>query len=151
MSAGNGVFDVSPSLMFTTEQRLISHGIGCDLVCLSPPPLHIVPLFVFDKTEAQCTLPPSTASFIPLSSPRDHHSTVVPPGLLVFPPFLDPSPNGYFRVYAFFFSTTVEFTIAPQQVFAKHPNKAYTDSEDDEALASLEGTHIKHSPRLTRV
>lgn len=49
VSAGNGVFNVAPPLMYLTEQSLIEKGIGCDLVCLTPPPLHIVPLFVYDK------------------------------------------------------------------------------------------------------
>ena len=44
VSAGNGHFDVEPGLARLTKRRLMD-GIGCDVVCLRPRPLHAVPFF----------------------------------------------------------------------------------------------------------
>lgn len=58
-----------------------------------------------------------------------------------------------FRVYAFFFQTTVEFTIAPQQTFTTNPEKGYTDSEDEGALTDGDNQQSvslgKLTPRLS--
>jgi len=50
-TAGCGVFHVDPELEQVTKQRLMDSGIGMDVVCVAPPPLHQVPLFV--HTHAQ--------------------------------------------------------------------------------------------------
>ncbi len=44
VTAGNGQFDVDPALMQLTKRRMME-GIGCDVVCLKPRPLHAVPFF----------------------------------------------------------------------------------------------------------
>lgn len=44
VTAGNGHFDVDPALSRLTKRRLMD-GIGCDVVCLRPRPLHAVPFF----------------------------------------------------------------------------------------------------------
>ena len=49
-SAGHGLFLVSPSLAQLTKQRMVDGGIGCDLICMTRPPLHAVPLFIY-RTE----------------------------------------------------------------------------------------------------
>lgn len=49
ISAGTGIFIVNPSLEQQTKQRMIDKGIGCDLVCVTKPPLHVVPLFIMKK------------------------------------------------------------------------------------------------------
>lgn len=43
--APGGYFEVDKHLADVTKQRAIDTGIGCDLVCISKPPLHVVPLF----------------------------------------------------------------------------------------------------------
>ena len=48
ISPGTGFFTVSPVLAQITKQRMMDSGIGCDLVSLSQPPLHIAPLFLID-------------------------------------------------------------------------------------------------------
>ncbi|KAF9977679.1 vacuolar membrane-associated protein iml1 [Actinomortierella ambigua] len=45
ITPGSGVFDVDKKLLRMTTERMISSGIGLDLVCLSKVPAHIVPLF----------------------------------------------------------------------------------------------------------
>ncbi|KAK3077053.1 hypothetical protein LTS18_011341, partial [Coniosporium uncinatum] len=47
VSPGTGVFEVDYSTLKHTTEVLISNGIGIDLVCLSPIPLHSVPLFKY--------------------------------------------------------------------------------------------------------
>ena len=49
LSAGEGVHAVSASLAQLTKQRMVDGGIGCDLICMTRPPMHAVPLFLFDS------------------------------------------------------------------------------------------------------
>lgn len=41
ISGGSGHFEVCAKMMQMTKQKIIDHGIGCDLICLSKPPLHM--------------------------------------------------------------------------------------------------------------
>src|SRR5205814_8975089 len=45
ITAGTGVYEVDYSTLKLTTDTLIGSGFGIDLVCLSPMPLHSVPLF----------------------------------------------------------------------------------------------------------
>ncbi|KAF1927822.1 uncharacterized protein M421DRAFT_421022 [Didymella exigua CBS 183.55] len=45
ITPGTGVFEVDYNMLKLTTDTLIGSGIGIDLVCLSPMPLHSVPLF----------------------------------------------------------------------------------------------------------
>ncbi|GJJ78997.1 DEP domain-containing protein 5 [Entomortierella parvispora] len=45
ITPGSGMFDVDKKLLRLTTERMISGGIGLDMVCLSKIPAHIVPLF----------------------------------------------------------------------------------------------------------
>ncbi|KAF9172402.1 vacuolar membrane-associated protein iml1 [Mortierella sp. AD011] len=45
ITPGSGIFDVDKKLLRLTTERMISNGIGLDMVCLSKIPAHIVPLF----------------------------------------------------------------------------------------------------------
>lgn len=45
ISAGSGFFEVPASLAAITKQRMLDNSIGCDMVCIRKPPLHLVPLF----------------------------------------------------------------------------------------------------------
>ncbi|KAJ3271438.1 vacuolar membrane-associated protein iml1 [Terramyces sp. JEL0728] len=47
ITASTGIFEVEKKLCRMTTQRMIDNGISLDLVCLSKPPLHSVPLFKF--------------------------------------------------------------------------------------------------------
>jgi hypothetical protein len=51
ITAGTGVYKVDPLLSVITKQRMMDNGIGLDLVSLSQPPLHSVPLFHVDCFE----------------------------------------------------------------------------------------------------
>lgn len=51
VSAGTGLFYIDPVLESLTKQRMIDKGIACDLVCLTKPPLHVVPLFCIKTKE----------------------------------------------------------------------------------------------------
>jgi hypothetical protein len=42
ISGGSGHYEVCAKMMQMTKQKIIDHGIGCDLICLSKPPLHMV-------------------------------------------------------------------------------------------------------------
>jgi hypothetical protein len=46
LTAGSGVFEVDAPLAQVTKQRMMDNGIGCDVVSMGRPPLHVVPLFV---------------------------------------------------------------------------------------------------------
>lgn len=45
VTPGTGLFDVDYSLMHETSKKMLSIDCALDIVCLSQPPLHIVPLF----------------------------------------------------------------------------------------------------------
>jgi hypothetical protein len=47
VTPGTGVFDVDYDMLKLTTDTLMGSGIGIDLVCLSPMPLHSVPLFKY--------------------------------------------------------------------------------------------------------
>jgi hypothetical protein len=47
ITAGTGVFEVDYNILKLTTDTLVGSGIGVDLVCLSPMPLHSVPLFKY--------------------------------------------------------------------------------------------------------
>lgn len=47
ITPGSGLFNVDKKLCRLTTQRMIDNGIGLDLVSVSRPPLHTVPLFKF--------------------------------------------------------------------------------------------------------
>ncbi|KAJ3320168.1 vacuolar membrane-associated protein iml1 [Boothiomyces sp. JEL0866] len=47
ITPSTGIFEVEKKLCRMTTQRMIDNGISLDLVCLSKPPLHSVPLFKF--------------------------------------------------------------------------------------------------------
>lgn len=48
ISAGGGVFKVNPFLSQITKQRMSDNAFGIDLISLSRPPTHNVPLFIVD-------------------------------------------------------------------------------------------------------
>ncbi|KAJ2998685.1 vacuolar membrane-associated protein iml1 [Globomyces sp. JEL0801] len=47
VTPATGIFEVDKKLCRMTTQRMIDNGISLDLVCLSKPPLHSVPIFHF--------------------------------------------------------------------------------------------------------
>lgn len=47
VSPGSGLFDVDHEMMYETSKKMFSLDCALDIVCLSQPPLHIVPLFRF--------------------------------------------------------------------------------------------------------
>lgn len=47
LNAGSGLFWVDRRLYLLTKQRMVDGGIGCDIICMTRPPLHPVPLFLF--------------------------------------------------------------------------------------------------------
>jgi hypothetical protein len=51
ISPGVGIFKVKPTIALITKQRMMDTGIGLDFISLSQPPLHFVPLFLFDCKE----------------------------------------------------------------------------------------------------
>ncbi|CAH0473398.1 unnamed protein product [Peronospora belbahrii] len=56
MTAGCSIFNVNSKLAKITEQRMMDSGVGMDMISLSTPPLHVVPLFIY------CNQPPSKVS-----------------------------------------------------------------------------------------
>ncbi|KAG1691324.1 hypothetical protein DVH05_026988 [Phytophthora capsici] len=59
MTAGCSIFNVNSKLAEITEQRMMDNGVGMDMISLSAPPLHVVPLFIYSN------LPPPTAISAP--------------------------------------------------------------------------------------
>jgi hypothetical protein len=54
ISPGTGIFKVDSLLPRVTKQRMIEHGIGCDMIFMAKPPLHSVPLFRYiDKPKTE--------------------------------------------------------------------------------------------------
>ncbi|KAL6063738.1 DEP domain-containing protein [Balamuthia mandrillaris] len=53
ITGSTGVFEVDATLTQVTKQKMVDHGVGCDLVCLSKRPLHMVPLFKYKPTVAK--------------------------------------------------------------------------------------------------
>ena len=62
ISPGTGFFRVQPSFAKITKQRMMDGGIGIDLVSLSQPPMHVVPLFQIDCQGLASTAPGSEIS-----------------------------------------------------------------------------------------
>ena len=56
VSAGTGVFEVDYNMLKLTTDTLVGSGIGIDLVCLSPMPLHSVPLFKYRSPRSVSSL-----------------------------------------------------------------------------------------------
>ncbi|KAI9907796.1 hypothetical protein PsorP6_004733 [Peronosclerospora sorghi] len=51
ITPGNGIFSVNRRLSEITEQRMMDHGIGIDLISLASRPLHKCPLFLFKQSD----------------------------------------------------------------------------------------------------
>lgn len=56
VTPGTGVFEVDYNLLKLTTDTLMGSGIGIDLVCLSPMPLHSVPLFKYRTPRSQSAI-----------------------------------------------------------------------------------------------
>tara|TARA_R110002003_G_scaffold96_34_gene7718 strand:- start:12775 stop:17652 length:4878 start_codon:yes stop_codon:yes gene_type:complete len=56
VTPGTGVFEVDYNMLKLTTDTLMGSGIGIDLVCLSPMPLHSVPLFKYKAPRSISTL-----------------------------------------------------------------------------------------------
>jgi len=56
VTPGTGVFEVDYNMLKLTTDTLMGSGIGIDLVCLSPMPLHSVPLFTYRTPRAMSKL-----------------------------------------------------------------------------------------------
>ncbi|KAJ4332147.1 vacuolar membrane-associated protein iml1 [Ascochyta clinopodiicola] len=68
ITPGTGVFEVDYNMLKLTTDTLIGSGIGIDLVCLSPMPLHSVPLFKYRA--------PSLISNLKLDRDKDVYKSV---------------------------------------------------------------------------
>ncbi|KAF1814160.1 hypothetical protein P152DRAFT_456390 [Eremomyces bilateralis CBS 781.70] len=69
ISAGTGVFEVDYPLLKLTTDTLIGSGIGIDLVCLSPMPLHSVPLFKYRNPRVREDVKRNSQSPFPKPTP----------------------------------------------------------------------------------
>ncbi|TDH65607.1 hypothetical protein CCR75_003923 [Bremia lactucae] len=49
LTAGCSIFSVNRKLAEITEQRMMDNGVGMDMISLSTPPLHVVPLFIYSN------------------------------------------------------------------------------------------------------
>ncbi|KAF4130534.1 Vacuolar membrane-associated protein Iml1 [Phytophthora infestans] len=60
MTAGCSIFNVNSKLAEITEQRMMDNGVGMDMISLSTPPLHVVPLFIYsDPPSAETRVAPT--------------------------------------------------------------------------------------------
>ncbi|KAF1778786.1 Vacuolar membrane-associated protein Iml1 [Phytophthora cactorum] len=55
MTAGCSIFNVNSKLAEITEQRMMDNGVGMDMISLSTPPLHAVPLFIYSDSPSTKT------------------------------------------------------------------------------------------------
>ncbi|KAF1993214.1 hypothetical protein P154DRAFT_503876 [Amniculicola lignicola CBS 123094] len=118
ITAGTGVFEVDYSMLKLTTDTLVGSGIGIDLVCLSPMPLHSVPLFKYRNPRSVSVLkqvlsrsgtasPTSAFDEQDEKTPRQyqpnfgsiiHRSPRQPPPILSSdPPILPPEENDEWR------------------------------------------------------
>lgn len=75
ITPGSGVFEVSYESLASTTEALTNRGIAIDLVCLSPMPLHSVPLFKYrEPMEEQSSTVTGGTSDTARLSPEVHHS-----------------------------------------------------------------------------
>ncbi|KAJ5286721.1 Vacuolar membrane-associated protein iml1 [Penicillium angulare] len=75
ITPGSGVFEVSYESLATTTEALTNRGIAIDLVCLSPMPLHSVPLFKYREPVDRPSGSIISATATPKLSPEAHHLT----------------------------------------------------------------------------
>ncbi|KAF4319273.1 hypothetical protein JM18_007465 [Phytophthora kernoviae] len=64
MTAGCSIFNVNKKLAEITEQRMMDNGVGMDMISLSTPPLHVVPLFIYNS------IPPPQKTVMSSSQPN---------------------------------------------------------------------------------
>ncbi|OQE12904.1 hypothetical protein PENFLA_c059G03795 [Penicillium flavigenum] len=78
ITPGSGVFEVSYESLASTTEALANRGIAIDLVCLSPMPLHSVPLFKYREPVERHSGDLEGARFSEVNrdrmSPEIHHS-----------------------------------------------------------------------------
>ena len=76
ITPGSGVFEVSYESLASTTEALANRGIAIDLVCLSPMPLHSVPLFKYREPVERQSGNMTGTSHTPKGnmSPEVHHS-----------------------------------------------------------------------------
>eukprot|EP00755_Sulcionema_specki_P027376 Sspe_Gene.16772::Locus_5925_Transcript_1_1_Confidence_1.000_Length_4565::g.16772::m.16772/K20404/DEPDC5; DEP domain-containing protein 5 len=51
LTAGSGLFRTTSSLARLTSQRMLDAGVGCEMICLRRPPLHIAPFFEYSSED----------------------------------------------------------------------------------------------------
>ncbi|KZF23293.1 hypothetical protein L228DRAFT_246048 [Xylona heveae TC161] len=76
ITPGVGLFEVDYNMLKMTSETLVNTGIGLDLVCLSRPPLHSVPLFKYRNPQVQSRLNDHNHQYRSLSAsstPRQHY------------------------------------------------------------------------------
>ncbi|KAJ5653664.1 Vacuolar membrane-associated protein iml1 [Penicillium lividum] len=74
ITPGSGVFEVSYESLASTTEALTNRGIAIDLVCLSPMPLHSVPLFKYREPVERPSGPFMSPVETPKLSPEVQHS-----------------------------------------------------------------------------
>lgn len=58
VSPGTGIFDVDYDLMVSTSRKMLYVDSAIDLICLSQPPMHVVPIFRYKEYgKVQCCVP----------------------------------------------------------------------------------------------
>ncbi|ORY27432.1 hypothetical protein BCR39DRAFT_538001 [Naematelia encephala] len=62
ITPGTGHFAVEKNLLRLTSERMVDHGIGLDLVCLTKMPLHSVPLFSYVSQRPKKVISEETTS-----------------------------------------------------------------------------------------
>ncbi|KAJ5590000.1 Vacuolar membrane-associated protein iml1 [Penicillium hetheringtonii] len=74
ITPGSGVFEVSHESLASTTEALANRGIAIDLVCLSPMPLHSVPLFKYRAPVEEHSNRGASGTPKGNMSPEIHHS-----------------------------------------------------------------------------
>ena len=59
VTAGTSLFDVDYQLLLNTSRKISSIDTSLDIICLSQPPLHVTPLFRFNKEGKLCHCVPN--------------------------------------------------------------------------------------------
>jgi hypothetical protein len=132
VTGGSGVFRVDLKFAQQIKQRMVDHGIGCDLVSLnSKPPLHVVPLFedihsvVSDAIPSSFPSPTTTTTTTSLVTTNQlqsqnfaqTHSTSSSSSV-ISPNSLPTSATTHFKfapwIYLFFFDTKIHKEYNPK-------------------------------------